>query len=567
MSAQREIYTLEMPADLAASREAIGAVLAWLQLQGHTPETTRAWRLPITEAVTNAIRHGCRGRSGARIAISAYVNPAGTEVNVRDPGSYEPTADAALLGDDPLAENGRGGFLIAQTTDRSEHRNDPLGHTLSLHWNQRPATRPTLAAAANAHRTIDQLAEKLGDAYESITAYTEFAGLLATTSDFAELRTQVLRRLAQAVVHESCVLRFFEGEALVLSQPVPGDPTSIPTASATLEIRTGAERNCVALASPADLPPSDPLRAAAGPVVIVAVGCPQRCRGTLAVVRAKYAPAFTAGQIAFVQAVADFLGTTQSLSDSWRRRTEQVRLEQELQLAARIQQQLFPQVPPPIAGWSVTGRCRPSLAMGGDYFDWIAREDGTCLVLVADVMGKGMPAAMVATMLRSTWRALAVRRDTPGRLLTDLNAQLVADLATLEVFITAVLVQLSPHDGRVQYANAGHCALLQGLGPKHDFYQHTHGGPPLGINPLAQFEAAEFTLARGNSLFAFTDGCYEIDRSKGSAVGFENLELELRNASDLPPDEVVATVLHRLQNHATGDLPDDCTLVAMRLLP
>lgn len=567
MSSLTETYTLEAPADLAAGREAVGCVLAWLRLQGHAPETLRSWKLPLTEATNNAIVHGCHGHTEARITISVRLNGQGTEVSVRDPGHYAPTSAAARLHEDLLAEHGRGEFLIAHGTDGFEHRNDALGHTLLLRWVKSPAAALNVGSTVTTERALDQLAWQLGDAYETVTAYAEFAGLLATTSDFGELLAHVRRRLAQAVEHESFVLRFFAGEALVLGAPATGFPETIARDAHGLEATVAATRNCVAVGSPAEIPAGDPLGIVSGPIVIVAVGCPRKPRGVLTLVRAAKAPAFSAGQIAFAQAVADFLGTAQSLAELWGQRAEQVRLEQELQLAAQIQQQLLPQTPPALAGWGVSGQCRPSHAMGGDYFDWIVRDDGSCLVLVADVMGKGMPAAMVATILRSTWRALAGQAKGPGRLLTDLNAQLSRDLAALEVFITAVLVQLSPGGGRVKYANAGHCALLQRSSTGGDFHHHGVGGPPLGIEAGVVFDETGITLARGDSLFALTDGCYEFDRRRGSAEGLQRLEHELRAAADHGAVDVVASVLGRLHELASGELPDDCTLVSMCYLP
>jgi anti-sigma regulatory factor (Ser/Thr protein kinase) len=567
MISLRETYTLEVPADLNSSREAISCALAWLRLQGHAPATLKRWRLPLTEAASNAIVHGCAGHPEARITVSVRVNGDGTEVSVRDPGHFSPPPEADRLQEDLLAEHGRGGFLIAQTTDSFEHHNDALGHTLVLRWNQPPAAPANVTSTLAAEGALDQLALQLGDAYETVTAYAEFAGLLATTSDFGELLIQVRRRLAQAVEHESFVLRLCDGDTLGLGAPAAGFPPAIPRAAPSLEAQVASTRACVALPSAAAIPPGDPLGAASGPVVIVAVGCPRKPRGVLTLVRAANAPAFSAGQIAFTQAVADFLGTAQSLAESWGQRAEQVRLEQEIQLAAQIQQQLLPQDSPSLAGWSLAGGCRTSHAMGGDYFDWIVRDDGSCLVLVADVMGKGMPAAMVATILRSTWRALAGRTEGPGQLLTDLNGQLSRDLGTLEVFITAVLVQFSPDRGRVTYANAGHCALLQRSPSDRAFLAHAVGGPPLGIDPGTRFEETEITVARGDSLFALTDGCYEFDRRRGSTEGLRLLEGELRAASDRDAADVVAPVLRRLQELASGELPDDCTLVALHRFP
>lgn len=564
MSPLRESYTLEAPADLHAGREAVSCALAWLRVQGHTAALLKQWKLPVTEAVTNAILHGCQGRDEARIAISARVSHTGTEVAVRDPGHYVPAPDAARLHDDPLAEHGRGGFLIAQGTDSFEHRNDASGHTLILRWLTPPVTRTTVAGAAEAEKTISQLLTQLGDAYETTTAYAEFASLLATTNNFEELLARVHRRLAETVEHAVCVLRFFQGEDLVLSLAAPGFPAAIAAGDLGVESSVASTRACVALPNTSELSPRDPLKNAGGPVVVVAVSCPKKRRGTLALVRPDGAAPFTAGQIAFVQAAADFLGTAQSVSEFWGQRAAQVRLEQELQLASKIQQQLLPQTSPGLAGWEITGGCRPSHAMGGDYFDWIVRPDGSCFVLIADVMGKGMPAAMVATILRSTWRALAAQSAGAGELLTALNTQLAPDLSNLEVFITAVLVHLTPHDGRATYANAGHCALLQDRTSRQDFHHHAAGGLPLGIASATQYTATALVVQRGESLFACTDGCYELDHREGAAAGLQRLEAELRAATVSPRTNVVATVLDRLHAHAAGEPPDDCTLVAMR---
>ena len=567
MNPLRETCLLEIPADLGCGSEAVLEVLAWFRIQGYGAEVVSPWRLPISEAVTNAIRHGCRGRAGASVRISAGVRTDGAEVGVHDPGHYEPGPEAARLAEDLLAESGRGGFLIAQGTDFFEHRNDAGGHTLVLRWRRLPGRRTTLVAAAQADEALDELARQMGDAYESITAYAGFAHLLATSGDFAGVLRHVRGRLAQAVGYDRDVLRFLEGDAWVAADPDSGFPRVLPCRSSAVEARVGASRECVALAAGAQLAADDPLAAVAGPLVVVAIGCPKRIRGTLTLVRQSGAPAFSAGQIAFVQSVADFLGAAQNLAESRRQREEQIRLEQELQVAARIQQQLWPQESPSIAGWTVTGACQPSHAMGGDYFDWVVREDGSGFVLVADVMGKGVPAALVATMLRSAWRTLARRAGGPGELLTELNAHLVRDLAALEVFITAVLVELAPKAARVRFANAGHGELLQSESGAPVLRRQAGGGLPLGVSLAAVYDDLTISVRPGDALFAFTDGCYEFDRQRGLQAGRAEFEAELGAALAGDPARLVPAVLERLRGLVPGGLPDDCTLVAMRFLP
>jgi serine phosphatase RsbU (regulator of sigma subunit)/anti-sigma regulatory factor (Ser/Thr protein kinase) len=558
-----ETYQIDTPPDLQAGREIVVCVLAWFRIQGHHPETLKPWRLAITEAMNNAIVHGCRHQPTARVSITARIDPTGSEVEIRDPGRYVPEPNADQLDDDLLAEHGRGGFLIARGTDHFSHRNDDTGHTLTLRWNLVPAVRTNVGSVANADGALDQLAVHLGDAYETVTAYAEFAGLLATTNDFPTLLAKVRERLARTVQHARFVFRQREGERLVLSGTADGFPPTIAIQEGGLEAAVATTRPCLAVSSPGEISAGDPLHSAEGPVVVVSVSCPRRRRGTLALVRDARAPAFTAGQIAFVHAVGDFLGTALATAESWGQRAEQLKLEQELQLAAQIQQSLLPQTPPRLAAWSVAGGCRPSRAMGGDYFDWIERRDGSALVLIADVMGKGMPAALVATMLRSTWRTLATGTCSPARLLTELNAHLVRDLAILEVFITAVLVELPSEGGCALYANAGHCPLLHRSRPGMPVTSHAVGGPPLGIDAAISYADTEICVAPGDILVAMTDGCYEFDRAIGAAEGLAWLEREIRGAPVHAPAHLVDTVLNKLHDRTVGELPDDCTFVAI----
>lgn len=567
MTTMRETYALDVPARLESAREAVERVVAWLQLQGHDPARLKRWKLPLTEAVNNGILHGCAGRSDAAVKITVHVGTSGTEVSVRDPGHFDPGAKFSQLPDDPLAESGRGGFLIAEGTDSFEHRNDRDGHVLVLRWNDGAAGVNNLGTAASAESTLDSLALQLGDAYETVTAYADFAGLLATTDNFPGLLEQVRGRLSRAVAHDRFVLRLIEGDQLVLGVPADGVPPSIPLAVSGIETGVATARDCIAFMSPAEIPAGDPLTSATGPVVVVSVACPRKRHGTLTLLRAAGAPAFSAGNIVLAQAVANFLGIARATAELWAQRATQVRLEQELEMAARIQNSLLPQTPPLLPGWKVAGNCRQSRAVGGDYFDWVMRDDGSCLVLVADVMGKGMPAAMVATILRSTWRTLAAFGHGPGRLLTELNHQLSRDLNALDVFITAVLVQISAGGGRVTTSNAGHCPLLHRSATGVVLAKQPGGGPPLGIESGVAYPEGELQLQRGDWLFAYTDGCYEFSRARGNRAGFEIFEHEVQSAVASHPDTVVDRVLDRLDELMAGDAPDDCTLVAMRLLP
>ena len=569
MNVITESYVLSLAPDITLSAAAVERLLAWASLHGYDPTITAAWRLPLTEGMVNAINHGCTGQKSATIEVRARLDQSGIEFSIRDPGQFAPGPDWSLLPEDPLSESGRGGYLIAHATDEWRHDNDATGHSLTLRWRALPGQTGNVVTAAQTSVVLENLTNELANAYEITSSYAHFVGLLVTAHDFTNLLHGVRARLTAVVPHAHFILRFISQDRLSLAPgSLPGTfPDSILLTSSSLEAQVASRGRFVTVGSPHQLALNDPLAPAASSLVVLPVAFAKKILGTLAVTVPPGGMLFTAGQIELLQSVADFIGIAYATDQLNRSRVNELRLQQDIVIAAGIQRMLLPQSMPHLPAWSLSGDCLPAREVGGDYFDFIPRADNSCLVVVADVMGKGIPAALVATMLRTALRARATHRDTPGELLTLLNHQLAPDLAVLEVFITAVLIVLPAAGGTLQYANAGHCPPLL-FTPQNDSSIELGGGDmPLGVmaNAVVADHTAEIPVE--STLFMYTDGCFEWRRNNGSFLGSARFADSLVEHAKHSAPHLAKRILAEITTQAgPAGLPDDCTLVTLRRL-
>jgi serine phosphatase RsbU (regulator of sigma subunit)/anti-sigma regulatory factor (Ser/Thr protein kinase) len=564
MNQLAETYHVTLPPDLGLTKPTVARLLAWAQLHGWPAATTEAWRLPLTEALVNAIKHGSGGKPAPCIQVSVHLLEPGMEFRIRDAGRFAPGPEWSQLPEDPLSESGRGGYLIAQSTEYWRHENDATGHTLILGWRSAPATPVDLPAAAQSMQVVENLTGELANNYEMLSGYAHLVGLLATARDFTDLLLGVRARLAGVVPHSQFILRFRDAEQLVRSPGALPDafPAAIPLDATGLEAWVATSGRFLTINSARELARNDPLAPAGAPLVVLPIVFANRILGTLVVAVPVDEPLFSAGQIELLQSVADFIGIAHATDHLNRSREQQLRLQQDIVIAASIQRLLLPQAMPVMPGWRVSGSCRPAREIGGDYFDFFVRPDRSCLVVIADVMGKGVPAALVASMLRTALRARAGQSATPGELLTLINAELHADLAMLEVFITATLILLPAGGPTLHYANAGHCPpLLLQAGKTTEL---GGGDIPLGVMAGVTFTDLTAAMPPGGTLFAYTDGCFEWRKATGSFLGSARFATTLADHTQRGTPDLVNVILDDIAAQAgPAGLPDDCTLVAM----
>jgi serine phosphatase RsbU (regulator of sigma subunit)/predicted ester cyclase len=196
------------------------------------------------------------------------------------------------------------------------------------------------------------------------------------------------------------------------------------------------------------------------------------------------------------------------------------RVQQELQVARRIQQASLPKEVPTPEGWQISPFYQPAREVGGDFYDFHLLAEGRVGLVVGDATGKGVPAALVMSSTRSMLRALARASNSPGKVLEQVNDLLVTDIPP-NMFVTCFYAILEPESGRLSYANAGHdLPYLHRNGEAEELRAR---GMPLGLMPGMGYEEKQTILEAGEAALLYSDGLVEAHDPKGEMFGFPRL--------------------------------------------
>jgi phosphoserine phosphatase RsbU/P len=244
------------------------------------------------------------------------------------------------------------------------------------------------------------------------------------------------------------------------------------------------------------------------------------------------------------------------------------KLNREIEIAREVQERLFPQRLPEIAGLDYFGFCRTALGVGGDYYDFLALPDGKLGLALGDVSGKGIAAALTMASLQASLRADAMRagNDIAG-LITRVNAMLY-DASTEDRYATLFYAQFDPATHGLSYVNAGHCPpILLRAHAKNSAAERLDqaGGTVVGLLPECSYEQAEVTLAPGDLLVIYTDGFSEAMNPSLEEWGDTRLLEAVSNCNGLPAKDSIAKIMKAADAFASGaPQSDDMTLVILR---
>lgn len=235
----------------------------------------------------------------------------------------------------------------------------------------------------------------------------------------------------------------------------------------------------------------------------------------------------------------------------------------EIEEARAIQRRLLPETFPAVTGWTIDGAWLPAPGFGvaGDSFDAIRFDDARVAVTIADVMGKGVPAALLTSNLQAAVRAFAAAAERPGVLCGRVNRILCPNMGGGR-FASFFYGRLDADRGRFTYANAGHPApmlvradgVVERLGA---------GGGVLGVDPGWAFDEREVVVGPGDRLVLFTDGVTEATRGDGAEFGEDRLLGLLRAWRSLDATALTARVTGAVRAFAGGAPQDDVTLVVL----
>ena len=241
-----------------------------------------------------------------------------------------------------------------------------------------------------------------------------------------------------------------------------------------------------------------------------------------------------------------------------------IALQKELDIAARVQLSLLPAGMPPSRVLEMNGIMKPAKEVGGDFYDFFRIDRHQIGIIVADVSGKGVPAALFMVMARTLMRAAAQHMGAPGRVLSSVNDLLEQNNAE-ELFVTVFYGVLDERTGHFTYANGGHNPpiLVDGRGPRP---LETTGGIALGMFDSLDYEDTRVVLEPGARMILFSDGVTEAFDAHSEAYGDERL---LEAARGLPrqqtPEQDVSDIVASVEAFA-GNAPqfDDITCVVFR---
>ena len=245
---------------------------------------------------------------------------------------------------------------------------------------------------------------------------------------------------------------------------------------------------------------------------------------------------------------------------------ERKRLQAEMDLAHSIQQRLLPRESPEIEGLDVAGANRPATETSGDYFDYIALPDGRLAIVIADVTGHGLGAALVMTGARAYIRALCEANAEPGKLVSHANDLLEKDLEGGN-FLSLCVAVFDPRTGVLSYTSAGHDPPLLYRPGEDAFAELDSTGPLLGILPGTQFEArGPLPLRSGDVLVLMTDGLFECMNANDETFGKERLRNLIRARAKDAAGDILAALLDAASDWTAGRPPqDDITLVVVKV--
>jgi serine phosphatase RsbU (regulator of sigma subunit)/CHASE1-domain containing sensor protein/anti-sigma regulatory factor (Ser/Thr protein kinase) len=237
-------------------------------------------------------------------------------------------------------------------------------------------------------------------------------------------------------------------------------------------------------------------------------------------------------------------------------------VEQELRMARRIQHALLPKDLPELEGWQIAYHYQPAREVGGDFYDFLRFEDGQVGLVIGDVSGKGMAAALVMANTQSVLRAIARRRGiTPGQVLEEANELMCAYIPP-NMFVTCFYGVLDPESGRLVYANAGHDPPCERHDSRVDELRAR--GMPLGLMPGMLYEQKETVLAAGVNLLFYSDGLVEAHDPKGEMFGFPRLQglIEAHRSGDPSLNDFLLSELTRFTGKNWYQ-EDDITLLSL----
>lgn len=555
-----ESVACEITADLKNVSKVARLLKHFCQSRGLDETLWPSIELAFCEGLNNAIEHGCEYESSKKIRISWQWIESKLQIQIEDPSSYVPDTEKSKLPEDLLADSGRGSFIIDSIFDSSIHKSTRYGHLLSLE--------------KDIHQPLDMLVQ-MQEMYESLQSLTSE---MSTCINKAEILKSFSHSLASA---KSLEKLFNAGAELLSSVATVNDIsfwsladnmlTSVfntnTTQPNTIDLSHDSNHRSAFEADRLSL-----LEKQRGDEVDFQILAPVQFQesktGLFSITLSGITRRFLEDQILdLIVVFSNNIGIAQNQFKLSQNKEYTERENAQLEIASEIQKSLLPSKFPNNAHCRMTGKCVTAMAVGGDYIDTIEVKDQGILIVIADVMGKGVPAALLATIFRTAIRSRLNLAETPGWLLSKINKQIHEELGHLNMFITAQAAFYTYDKKILKLASAGHCPALLLNQSDQTVSELSAEGIPLGIDANDIYEEKLFNMSSGDRVLFFTDGLYEVENNHGEMLGIDRLSLSLRSLWSDGLESLPTRAFRMVSEFSSENtLQDDQTLMGLEIL-
>ncbi len=578
--------------DLHHVRESAANIHRHLIKLGYDPHQSREFEIILVEVLNNLVAHATRQKihENIRLVVSCHRESVNAQIFDHSHG-FIWNENPQLPGDD--AESGRGLYLVHQLADSVQYFRNLEGNLLWIEKKLKPAspgessgTDGTTPSATQLNINADSMDDSLPasgseqDPDMNQEVLSALFGVIREISESRDSSPAVARRL----LHRLCCL--IESEWFMFFEVLPDRENFRLTASSIEEDRERIIENSFSLLvkqmllSAHDHTWDEILRGEFPNEVFNnylpspykwAHVCPVVIAGELfGVLTLGHRP--SSGSIPpkhrrLIQIFSEFLAIQIQSRKAQESQIRSTVLKQELEIARNIQQALLPGKLPLDNYFEISVSCETAQKVGGDFFDIEHLSEGEFLIYIVDVMGKGIPAALFATICRTIFKYNKSHYRSPAHILSETNNYLFDDLCSVEMFITAQVLYLNAREKKAILANAGHPPLIIKSGNNPSVREVCPEGLPIGIYRDTFFEEQVIPLPANFDILMYTDGLTDTrDAENREYFGINGLKSWIGSNSDChkAPHEVIRELKGFLRKFSTHNIQsDDQTIIAI----
>jgi len=399
------------------------------------------------------------------------------------------------------------------------------------------------------------LTEALVGAWDRLSFFYEFTHIVSRVTDLSELMIEIITLLENIIFVDDVFIVLRDDGALIKFTASKQD---LPDAELLLSL----VENSAGPVSMRELK-DDFVQAASplndyGDLLVARLTLDGQTKGMMGFLDT-LSGRFTANDIQLLASAADRVC---SIIESMRSRLiweERQRIERELEVAARIQASLLPDEFPEISGVDVAIHLQPAQHVGGDMYASSKTQDGDPIMILADVAGKGVPAAILTSIVHGTFRGHAPFCNKPADLMKKIGHYIYQDLEKADTFVTAVVMRCLQQQNAFEYASAGHVDALLWRYETQEVEFLPGTGIPLGIEPEYPYENRVITLHPGDLVLVYSDGVTEAEDPEGKVLGLQGLsDIIYATHPACAADQIdalrLALEIHRQGNPARDDV-------------